>query len=265
MFDQLKIFEQLKEIFDEETASRLTRVFASVFEPLESAIQQADRSVERQEAAERARAVDARFDRIDATLERITQIGQRTDERLDTLGARVEDLAAAQQRTEQRLEALGARVDDLTAAQARTWEEVTILKDDMRDVRQQLGGLSHTVGYELENKAYVSLPRLLEHDHGIVVDESLVRRFVADRDDNPMELNIVGGAHRGEEKLRIVGEAKAQLSKNAVDNFLRKRLGRLPEDERTVVPVLITHMISEHDAEDYAREKGVLLYYSYQL
>lgn len=105
---------------------------------------------------ERAREVDRRFDRIDATLERITQI------------------------------------------QARTWEEVQGLQGDIRDVRRQLGGLSHTVSYELENRAYVSLPGLLERDHGIVT-------------------------------------------------------------------VLLTHMISEHDAEDYARENGIILYYSYQL
>ncbi|MFP4566591.1 MAG: hypothetical protein ACLFNX_08830, partial [Spirochaetaceae bacterium] len=82
MFNERKVFEQLREIFDEETASRLTQVFASVFEPIESAIQQADRSLERQEAAERAHEVDKRFDRIDATLERITQIQARTEERL---------------------------------------------------------------------------------------------------------------------------------------------------------------------------------------
>ena len=265
MFNERKVFEQLREIFDEETASRLTQVFASVFEPIESAIQQVDRSVERQEAAERALEVDKRFDRIDTTLERITQIQARTDERLEELAAaqqrteaRVDDLTVAQQRTE-------AQVQELTAAQQRTWEEVTILKDDMRDVKRQLGGLSHTVGYELENKAYLSLPGLLERDHSIVVDEPLFRRYVADRDENPIELNIVGGAHRGHEQVRIVGEAKAQLSKNAIDSFLRKRLARLPEDGRTVVPVLITHMISEHDAEDYARENGIILYYSYQL
>ncbi len=203
--------------------------------------------------------------RTEARMEELAAAERRTGERLEALGARVDDLTVAQQRTEERLNTLGARVDDLTAAQQRTWEEVTILKDDMRDVKRQLGGLSHTVGYELENKAYVSLPGLLERDHGIVVDEPLFRRYVADRDENPIELNIVGGAHRGDEQVRIVGEAKSQLSKNAIDSFLRKRLARLPEDGRTVVPVLITHMISEHDAEDYARENGIILYYSYQI
>jgi chaperonin cofactor prefoldin len=335
MFDERKIFEQLKEIFDEETAQRLVRVFASVFEPLESAIQQADRTLERREAAERAREVDRRFDRIDATLERITQIQARTDERLDELAAaqrqtearmdslaeaqrqteqrldtfadrmdrladaqaqtekrlealgtsvdalteaqqrteqrldtladRIDQLADAQAQTEKRLEALGTSVDALTEAQARTWEEVQDLNGDMRDVRQQLGGLSHTVGYELENRAYVSLPGLLERDHGIVAEEPLYRSYVTDRDGNPMEINIVADAHQAGEPVRIAGEAKAQLSKNDIDRFLRKRVGRLPDDGRRIVTVLLTHMISEHDAEDYARENGIILYYSYQL
>jgi hypothetical protein len=214
---------------------------------------------------ERAREVDRRFDRIDATLERITQIQARTDERLDELADRMDQLADAQAQTEKRLEALGERVNALTEAQARTWEEVQGLKGDMRDVRRQLGGLSHTVGYELENRAYVSLPGLLERDHGIVAEEPLYRRYVPDRDGNPMEINIVADAHQAGEPVRIAGEAKAQLSKNDIDQFLRKRAGRLPDDGRRIVTVLLTHMISEHDAEDYARENGIILYYSYQL
>ncbi|MFW5955436.1 MAG: hypothetical protein ACOCSK_01705 [Rhodothermales bacterium] len=52
-------------------------------------------------------------------------------------------------------------------------------------------------------------------------------------DGTPMELNIVCGAHRSEEKLRIVGEAKSQLSRNAIDNSLRKRVARLPRHDES--------------------------------
>jgi hypothetical protein len=32
-----------------------------------------------------------------------------------------------------------------------------------------------------------------------------------------------------------------------------------------IFPILITHMISEPDVEEYAKGKGIILYYSYDL
>ncbi len=132
-------------------------------------------------------------------------------------------------------------------------------------MRQELGGLSHTVGYDLENKAYVSLPALLKERFDIVVEEPLYRRFIEDSEGNPLEVNVIGRASRGSERLRIVGEAKSQLSKNAIEEFIRKRLNRLPADDGVPFPLLITHMISEPDAEEFARDHGIALFYSYQL
>ena len=82
MFDQKDVFEQLKEIFDEDTALRLTQVFASVFAPVEAPARHETR-LDR---------IDRSLDGINAALDRIVAIGERTDKRL-------EELAAAQART----------------------------------------------------------------------------------------------------------------------------------------------------------------------
>jgi len=269
MFDEKRILEQLKDIFDDRTAIRLTEIFASVFEPLYPLTRFNDR-----------------FDSIDRSLERFATIAERTDARLAVLTERVDALAEAQTRTEARLdalaeaqtrteaglEALGRRVDALAEAQTRTEARLDALAEaqtrlgiETKRMRQELGGLSHTVGYDLENKAYVSLPALLKERFDIVVEEPLYRRFIEDSEGNPLEVNVIGRASRGSERLRIVGEAKSQLSKKAIEEFVRKRLNRLPADDRVPFPLLITHMISEPDAQDFARDRGIALFYSYEL
>jgi len=61
----------------------------------------------------------------------------------------------------------------------------------------------------------------------------------------------------------IVGEGKSQLSKKGVDEFISKKLKRLEGVYEEIFPLLITYMISEPEVEDYAREKGIAIYYSY--
>jgi chromosome segregation ATPase len=325
MFDEKRILEQLKDIFDDRTAIRLTEIFASVFEPLypltrfNDRFDSIDRSLER--FATIAERTDARLavltERVDALaeaqtrteagldalaeaqtrteagLDALAEAQTRTEAGLETLGRRVDALAEAQTRTEARLDALAeaqtrteaglealgrrvdalaeaqtrteARLDALAEAQTRTEEALSSLGIETKRMRQELGGLSHTVGYDLENKAYVSLPALLKERFDIVVEEPLYRRFIEDSEGNPLEVNVIGRASRGSERLRIVGEAKSQLSKKAIEEFVRKRLNRLPADDRVPFPLLITHMISEPDAQDFARDRGIALFYSYEL
>ena len=138
---------------------------------------------------------------------------------------------------------------ELALAQTRTQKEV--------------GGLSMTIGYRLEDAAYQSLPALLQRDYGILVHERLNRRYVQDGDNHDIEVNIFGKASRQHESLIILGESKAQLSKNDIDRFLRKKFDRLKKRFPNMFPVLITYMTSESDVEAYAKRQGIALYYSY--
>jgi len=118
--------------------------------------------------------------------------------------------------------------------------------------------------YRLEDEAFKALPALLQRDFGITVQDRLRRRFVTDNRGQPLEINIIGDALRDSQVVVIVGESKSQLSKNKVDEFVRKKLKRLEGVfEAEMFPVLVTYMISEPDVEEYMKAQGIALYYSY--
>lgn len=160
---------------------------------------------------------------------------------------------------------LKAIVKDLAEAQKRTEIELRELVGEHRKTRTQLGGLSMTIGYTLEDKAFKALPALLKKDYGLIVKEKLKRKFVTDNKGQPVEVNIIGQADQNGQTSVIVGEAKSQLSKNDIDVFMRKKLNRLKGIYDRIFPILITYMISEPDVEEYAKGKGIILYYSYDL
>jgi len=208
--------------------------------------------------------------RTEQRLEELAEAQKRTEQRLEELAEaqkrteqRLEELAEAQKRTEQRLDSLAWRVEELAQAQKRTEEALLKLVEEHDKTREQLGGLSITVGYILENEAYKALPELLRRDFGLEVEGRLKRTWVALGDGRYVEVNIIGDGLLADRKVKIVGEAKAQLSKKHVDKFVRTRLNKVKDVFPEVFPVLVTHMISEPDVEEYVRERGIALYYSY--
>lgn len=202
-----------------------------------------------------------------------------TREDFSELKAVVADLAAAQKRTEQRLDELSVTVRDLSvtvrdlsvavrdlaAAQKRTEEELHALVGTVRDLHVQVGGLSHTVGFTLDDRAIKSLPALLARDHGIEVEGELTRRFVDCGGGRHVEVNVLGRGRRQGRSILILGESKSQPSVADVNRFART-VGELHPvlggDE--VFPVLIVYSIHPVVQEE-AESKGMRIYVSYQL
>ena len=108
------------------------------------------------------------------------------------------------------------------------------------------------------------MPALLHRDYGIEPEEPLIRGYLTDQKGRDVVVNILGRATRGAESLLVVGTSKAQLSKRDIDRFLSRRVVLLSGEGRTLFPILVTHMISEHDVADYGRAKQVAVYLSYQ-
>ncbi|MCP5104216.1 MAG: chordopoxvirus fusion protein [bacterium] len=207
------------------------------------------------------------FSELKDIVKELAEAQNRTGERVEGLSEAqkrtekiVEELAEAQKRTEK-------EVRELTGALKRLTEEVGKEAKLHKKTREQLGGLSMSFGYTLENEAYKKLPELLKKDFGIAAKERLIRRYVQDIKGNDIEVNIFGHGERdvaGEvKKVTIIGESKAQLSKNDVDNFLRKKIKRVEGLYPNVFMVLITHMTTSRDVEEYAKQKQITLYYSY--
>ncbi|EDN71127.1 conserved hypothetical protein [Beggiatoa sp. PS] len=180
------------------------------------------------------------------------------------------ELTVAQQRTEKRVEELVVAQQDLTVAQQRTEHSLRELigehketRKQLKETRQEVGGLATTVGYTLENQAYKTLPSLLQRDFGLIVQGPLKRGYLTDNKGKELEVNIIGQALQDGKTVTIIGESKSQLSKSKIDSFIRKRLQRFEGVIKEPFPILITHMISSSDVEEYAKSQGIALYYSY--
>jgi len=214
---------------------------------------------------------EERLERVEVAIEKLTAAQARTEERMDRMEDRmdrveaaIEKLTAAQARTEERMERVEAAIEKLTAAQARTEQTLNDLIGAHRETRRQLGGLSMTVGYTLENVAYRALPALLKADYGIEVQGQLIRTYLTDNRGRSLEVNIYGKGRENGREVVILGESKIQLSANHIERFINRRLKPLRPQFENVLPVLITHMISSEPVAAYAKEHGIALYYSYQ-
>jgi uncharacterized phage infection (PIP) family protein YhgE len=230
--------EQMRQHFTERIDA-LERHFTERIDALERAME-----AMRQHFTERIDALERHFtERIDALerhfTERIDALERHFTERIDTLERAME---AMRQHFTRRMDKIEKRVEDLA---------------------KQVGGLATTVSYTLENEAYKALPALLLRNHGLQVIGRLKRGYAIDAEGNAYEVNILGEAQRDGQRLTIIGESKAQLSKQEIDRFVRRKLRPLQRIYGTVFPIIVTHMTTSPDVERYAREKGVAVYYSY--
>jgi len=267
-------YEELKGALGPEASQKVAHVLdALIQEHVRTEVRDATEPLARalQELATEQVRTEQQLQRLAQKVEELVEAQRRTDERLEALAVRVEQLAEAQKRTEQRLEelaeaqrqteqrvqTLAIRLDQLAAALQETRERLD-------ETNRQLGGLSATVGYTLENAAYRALPALLERDHRVRVLERIRRDFLTDSEGRNLEVNILARAEQDGQPVWIVGESKTQLSCNDVDRFLRRRLERLQPVLGRVFPVLVTHMISGPEVRTYAQSKGVALYLSFE-
>ncbi|MCL6533065.1 MAG: hypothetical protein K6U12_07285, partial [Armatimonadetes bacterium] len=177
-----------------------------------------------------------------------------------------EQIAALTEQTRANTEQLrvhAQQIEALTRQTEANTKQIAKNTRAIRDLAKQVGGLAMTVGYTLENEAYKALPQLLKRDYGLEVVGRLKRGFITVGEGQHYELNILGEARRNGELLTIVGESKAQLSRNDIDNFLRRKLRPLSRHMPNLFPVLVAHMVSSPRVMEYAQQQGVAVYLSY--
>jgi len=152
----------------------------------------------------------------------------------------------------------------LAEAQSRTEEELRKLAADQREMRRQLGGLAHTVGYRLEDEAFKALPKLLKRDLGVEIAGRLKRDYVEVAPNRYVEVNILGKAVKDGREFVVIGEAKSQLRKRDVDGFIRRCEGLTQFLGEAQIRVLIAYQVPPQ-VQRYIRDKGIMLYFSYDL
>ena len=186
------------------------------------------------------------------------------------LAKKVDELAEAQKKTEQRLNELAEaqkrteqRVNELAEAQKRTEEEICRLVKRMDLFEERLEGISNSVGYSLENRAYKALPEILLQRYGIKVTDRLLRRYFPVGNKN-IQLNIYGHGKRDGEDVVIIGECKVRPSKREISRF--KKYAKKVADIEGKKPFYI---IVAHDfppaIEDFLRSNDISYVWSYEL
>ncbi len=210
--------------------------------------------------------------RTETRVEELVEAQRKTEKRVDTLSDTQEELAEAQKRTETRVEELAeaqkrteTRVEELAEAQKRTENILQGVIKRQDKMSKEIGGLSNTVGYMLENEAIRYLPDILQKEKGIHI-RVIDRRFIVYPNGKDDEINIYAEGIQDGEKIFIIGESKAQMGKKDVSRF-EKLLARVSKHLSSEVwPLFITH--SAHpDVETYAKNRipGLSIYKSYDL
>ncbi len=179
-----------------------------------------------------------------------------TKKEFNELKAVVQELAEAQKRTEQ-------RVNELAEAQKRTEEEIRKLTIGQRHLRELIGGLTHTVGYRLEDESYKALPRLIKEDFDVEIVGRLKRDFIEIGKDRYIEVNIWGEGRKNSKEYVIIGDAKSQLKKRDIDEFI-KRINYIKMFIKKEQINLIVTYIAPPRIQRYAKEKNIKIYFSYE-
>ena len=164
--------------------------------------------------------------------------------------ARMEELAQAQGRTEARVGGLEAAMERLAAAQARTEEALGQLS-------RQVGGLSETVGGDLEDTAYIVLHEVLNRELGWQVEP--LERVWQKWGDEPEEVDVFGRAKdpsRPDQVIWIVGEAKHNLTRKAVERFAGRVARARAHLEGEVFPVCFCYR-ARPEVQEEVRASGM--------
>ncbi|MCX7942276.1 MAG: hypothetical protein N2516_04170, partial [Dictyoglomaceae bacterium] len=231
------LLQMMREIIKQEIDTRIP-IHAEIVDlklAVKELIEAQRKTEERLNAlAEAQRKTEERLERLEKAFEELIEAQRKTEERLNALAEaqrrteeRLNALAEAQRKTEERLNALAEaqrkteeRLNALAEAQRRTEEELRSLTLVVKDLQRQVGGISHSVGFDLENQSYKYLPNLLKRDFGIVVKERLIRKFIKNKKGQYLEINIIGKGEREGKEINIIGEAKTNLSLRHIEDFI---------------------------------------------
>jgi hypothetical protein len=267
MIDTLELYQSLSKGMEPAVADKLVVAMGTMYRELHDELRETITRTDFSrlesvvfELAEAQKRTEHRLEHVAERVEQLAEAQKRTEHRLEQVAERVEQLAEAQKRTEY-------RVEQLAQAQARTEHNLGLLTERLDDTNAQLGGLSETVGYTLENAVYKTLPTLLKKDFGIDIEGRLKRGYLADlkRPGDHIEVNILGLGIRDNEPILIVGEVKAKISENKASKYLEEILPRLDSGGRKLFPVLVAHMETSPRVSDFIRERGAAFYFSYDL
>ena len=253
IIDRRALIEDLSEAFDPHSAEVLADVMGRVISQLKPF------SILREDIRELKETVTLLIqaqERTERRLEQLAQAQAKTEERVTRLEIAVEKLAQAQARTEERVTGLEEAVEKLAQAQART-------EKALQNLAKQVGGLSDTVGGDIEDIAYIVVHDVLRREYGWKVGP--LERSWQRWDGKEVEVNLFGQATdpaHPDRRIWIVGEAKHNLTLKEVRKFVRQVTRARRNLEGEVFPVCFCYR-ARPEVQDRIRSEGIYLVFSY--
>jgi DNA repair exonuclease SbcCD ATPase subunit len=271
-----RVWEVIKEIAESQrrTEQEIEKIWGAIKELTEAQkrteqrvneLMEAQKRTEQRvnELAEAQRRTEQEIEKIWGAIKELTEAQKRTEQK-------VEELAQAQKETEQKIKELTEaqketeqKIKELTEAQRKTEETLKKLIEDHSKTREKLEGLSDSFGYLLEDRAMKSLPKILKRKYNIKAVGNFVRDYFIINGEH-VEINIFGRVKKGNKEYILIGEAKSQVTKKAIDKFLKKCDKISRRFSKETIKVFISYIFSP-GIKEYAEEKGIVLIPSYEL
>ena len=199
-------------------------------------------------------------ERTDQRIEKLTEAQERTEQQIKELmlsqnqtGQQIQELTAMQKRFAESEDRLKQSMDGLAEAQRQTEKTLKKYIVDHEIVKKQMGGLTMSVGYGIEDRLIPKMKAAALHEFGI--DVSLVdRRNVVYPDGKYDEINIYCEGNRSGKPVFIIGEAKALPGKKDFDRF-SQLLDRLKQHLKGDIEAFMVGYQYAPDVESYANRK----------
>ncbi len=197
--------------------------------------------------------------KTETRIEELAEAQKRTDARLDSLTEKVEQLAEAQRETEKRMSSLEKKMEELAEAQRKTEEEVRKLSVGLKINREQIGGLSKSVAYALENDAYRKIPEFLKENYGYKLLERIIRTEIENE-----EINLLAKMEKDGKQFVLVGESVLKLDDKSKIRKLLNKVNIVKENiGGEIVPIIITHF-AKKKILDRAKKAGIIVIQSFE-
>jgi uncharacterized protein YaaW (UPF0174 family) len=149
--------------------------------------------------------------------------------------------------------------EELAQAQKQTEKEVAKLSQSLGNTRTQVGGLSRSMAYALENEAYRKIPKYLKTHYQLDIQERVIRTLIGGE-----EINLFAKANRHGEEVLIVGETVVRLDDRAKLGQLEKNVEVVKNQfNKPVFPLIITHFAHPRIL-DKARDNGIVVVQSFE-
>ncbi|MEM2343520.1 MAG: hypothetical protein QW659_05495, partial [Sulfolobales archaeon] len=204
--------------------------------------------------------LEERVDKLAEKVDRLAELHAKLEERVDKLAEKVDRLAELHAKLEERVDKLAEKVDRLAELHAKLEERVDKLAIAVENLSREVGRLSETVGFGLEDIARVVVPGYIFRHENISIDGLERRFFVVDGEE--VEVNLYGVGVREGRRIVIVGECKSRIYGRDVEEFHKvcEKVRKVVKDE--LYAFMFGYLIHP-SAEDMAKKVGIKVIASY--